>query len=95
MIVNVNDYIISNLNKSLYEINDEGYIIINDQKSANIIFNHIMQYDSFNTDMIFDHKTHQLRKTKVTFSKGTSASKSTKRTAKKRQNKTKKSRRRK
>jgi murein DD-endopeptidase MepM/ murein hydrolase activator NlpD len=49
----------------------------------------------YNPDMIFDHKTHQLRKKKVTFSKGTSASKSTKRTAKKRQNKTKKSRRRK
>ena len=49
----------------------------------------------YNPDMIFDHKTHQLKKTKVTFSKGVNVSKSTKRTAKKRRNNTKKLRRRK
>ena len=54
MIVNVNDYIINELNKSLYEIDDEGHIIINDQKVANIISNYITQYDSFHTDTVFD-----------------------------------------
>ena len=49
----------------------------------------------YNPDMIFDHKTHQLKKTTVTFFKGANVSKSTKRTFKKRQNKTKRSRRRK
>ena len=49
----------------------------------------------YNPDMIFDHKTRQLKKTKVTFSKGTKATKTTKRSTKKRRNNTKKSRRRK
>lgn len=53
MIVNVNDYILNNLNKSLYEITDDGCIIINDQKAANIIFNYIMHYESFHVDIIF------------------------------------------
>ena len=55
MIVNIRDYILNELNKSLYDIKDEGHIIINDQKTANIILNYIIHYASFHSDIVFDH----------------------------------------